>query len=135
MLFPHIILTPPIEVYPPHKCKKKNVSPQTLARAETMCSHCYIFVLISYSLDAQVVLILISIDVHYSQKAVFSFEKGLNCQNHSFSGYLHLVKKSSPVKFPIPPSLPQLGGGDLPPTPTLYSYFKNPDYKTRIINF
>ena len=39
-------------------------------------------------------LILILIDVQYSQKAVFSFEKGLNYQNHSSSGFLHLVKKS-----------------------------------------
>ena len=34
-------------------------------------------------------LILILIDVQYSQKAVFSFEKGSNCQNHSSSGSLH----------------------------------------------
>ena len=33
-------------------------------------------------------LILILIDVHYSQKTVFSFEKGLNPQNHSSSGSL-----------------------------------------------
>ena len=52
---------------------------------------------ISYSLDTQIVLILILIDVQYSQKAVFSFEKGLNCQNHSSSGSL------TPVKFLIPP--------------------------------
>ena len=48
--------------------------------------------------------ILILIDVQYSQKAVFSFEKGSNCQNHSSSGSLNLVKKSPPpVKFPVPP--------------------------------
>ena len=46
-------------------------------------------------------LIFILIDVQYSQKAVFSFEKGSNRQNHSSSGSLHLVKKFSPVKFPI----------------------------------
>ena len=44
-------------------------------------------------------LILILIDDKYSQKAVFSFEKGLNPQNHSSSGFLHMVKKSPPVKF------------------------------------
>ena len=57
------------------------------------CSHssCSIFVLIPDSLDTQVMLILIVIDVHNSQKAVFSFEKGLNCQNHSFSGSLQPV--------------------------------------------
>ena len=37
-------------------------------------------------------LILILIDVQYSQKAVFSFEEGLNGQNHS-SGSHHQVKK------------------------------------------
>ena len=36
-------------------------------------------------------LILILIDVQYSQKAVFSFEKGLNGQNHS-SGSHHPIK-------------------------------------------
>ena len=60
------------------------------------------FVLISYSLDTQVMLILILIDVQYSHKAIFSFEKGSNHQNHS-SIPLHPVKKKSfPVKFPIP---------------------------------
>ena len=50
-------------------------------------------------------LILILIDVQYSQEAVFSFEKGLNCQNHSSSGSLCLVKKFLlPLKFMIPPS-------------------------------
>ena len=33
-------------------------------------------VLISYSLDTQVMLILILIDVQYSQKSVFNFEEG-----------------------------------------------------------
>ena len=47
-------------------------------------------------------LILILIDVQYSQKAVFSFEKGSNHQDHSSSGSLHLVKKIPPVKFLIP---------------------------------
>ena len=52
-------------------------------------------------------LILILIDVQYSQKAVFSFEKGWNGQNHSSSGSHHLGKKSSPAKFltPFPPQL------------------------------
>ena len=52
-------------------------------------------------------LILILIDVPFSQKAVFSFEKGSNHQNHSSLGSQHLVKKSpTPVKSPIPPSPP-----------------------------
>ena len=77
-------------------------------------SHCSstIFVLISYSLYTQVMLILILI-VQYSQKTVFSFEKGSNCKNHSSSGSLHLVKKSplqqnfrfSPTGAKSPPPL------------------------------
>ena len=62
-------------------------------------------------------LILILIDVQYSQKAVFSFEKGLNRQNHSSSGSLHLVKKIPPSKisnFPQP----------------LTAIWKTPIYKT-----
>ena len=39
-------------------------------------------------------LILILIDVQYSQNAVFSFEKFLNRQNHSSSDSHHLVKNS-----------------------------------------
>ena len=40
-------------------------------------------------------LILILIDVQYSQNADFSFEKLWNRQNHSSSGSHHLVKKST----------------------------------------
>ena len=49
--------------------------------------------------------ILILIDVQYSQKAVFSFEKGSNHQNHPSSGSFYLlVKKSSPARFtPLSP--------------------------------
>ena len=47
-------------------------------------------------------LILILIDVQYSQKAVYRFEKGSNRQNKS-SGSLHAVKiPLSSVKFTIP---------------------------------
>ena len=53
--------------------------------------------------------ILILIDVQYTQKAVFSFEKGLNCQNHSSSGSLHPVK-NSPRKICDSPHLLQLFG-------------------------
>ena len=49
-------------------------------------------------------LILILIDVHYSQKDVFSFEKGLNGENHSSSGSHHPLKKIPPAKFLIPPT-------------------------------
>ena len=37
-------------------------------------------------------LILILIDVQYSKKAAFSFEKGSNCQNHFSAGSLDPVK-------------------------------------------
>ena len=57
-------------------------------------------VLISYYVGTQIMLILILIDVQYSQKAVFSFEKGLNGQIHS-SGSHHQVKKSPPATFLI----------------------------------
>ena len=58
-------------------------------------------------------LILILIDVQYSLKAVFTFEKGSNCQSHSSSGSHHPVKKSPcPAKFLIPPG--ESLGGDLP---------------------
>ena len=40
------------------------------------------------------------INVQYSQKAIFSFEKGSTCQNHSSSDSLHPVK-NPPVKFSI----------------------------------
>ena len=41
-------------------------------------------------------LILILIDVQHSWKAVLSFEKGSNHQNHSSLGFLYLVKNSPP---------------------------------------
>ena len=48
-------------------------------------------------------LILILIDVQYSQKAVSNFEKGSNYQNHSSLCSLYRVKKKFlPVKFTIP---------------------------------
>ena len=65
-------------------------------------------------------MILILIDVQYSQKAVISFQKGSNGQNQSFSGFQNLVEKS-------PPPPPQKnsdfthtgGGGDFSPSPNL----------------
>ena len=44
-------------------------------------------------------LILILVDVQYSQNAVFSFEKFSNRQNHPSSGFQHLVKKFPPAVF------------------------------------
>ena len=60
------------------------------------------FVFKFHTLCTQFLLILILIDVQYSQKAVFSFEKGLNSQNHSSSGSNHPVKKSSKQNFRFP---------------------------------
>ena len=61
-------------------------------------------------------LVLILIDVQYSEKAVFSFEKGSNHQNYS-SDSLHPVKKLPPPSK-ISDSLPNA------PTPPLTSILK-----------
>ena len=42
-------------------------------------------------------LIFVLVVVQYSQNAVFSSEKDLNCQNHSSSGSHHPVKNSPPA--------------------------------------
>ena len=51
----------------------------------------------------KVMLILILIDFQHSQKAVFSFEKGSNHQNHSSSG------SQQNFLFLLPPPLPLFG--------------------------
>ena len=85
---------------------------------------CTIFVLISYSFDTQTTLILILIDVQYTQNAVFSFEKSSNYQSDSCLGSHHAVEKSPlPAKCLIPTILPT-------PTPTPYCYLKNPEICT-----
>ena len=61
-------------------------------------------------------LILIVIDVQYSQKVVFSFENGSNRKNQSSSRCLHLVKKFPPRKI-SETNLHLGGGGIFPPTP------------------
>ena len=83
------------------------------------CSHCSctIFVLISYPFYTQVMLILILIDVQYLQNAVFSFEKGSNSRNHSYSGSHHSVKKNYPSKISDSP-LPSHCGANLSPALT-----------------
>ena len=65
---------------------------------------CFNFIIL---LNTQVMIILILIDVQYSQKAVFCFDKGLNGQNHYSTGSHQPVKKS-PGKIPDSPycSLP-----------------------------
>ena len=57
-------------------------------------------------------LIFILTDVHYSKNAVFSFEKGLNCQ-------ILLLRFPSPGK-----KIPPVMGGIYPSTP--YHYLENP---------
>ena len=47
-------------------------------------------------------LIVILIDVHYLQNALFSFEKSLNGQNQYLSGSHHPIPPPpSPAKFPL----------------------------------
>ena len=66
-------------------------------------------------------LVLILSDFQYSQKAILSFEKCLNRQNHSSSGSFNPVKKSRlSGKFLILPS-----AGELTPL-TPYCYLGNP---------
>ena len=67
-------------------------------------------------------LILILIDIQYSEKAVFSFEKNSICQNHSSSGSLNLLKNLLP---PPPPPKPQNTPPPPPPPPPFYGYFEN----------
>ena len=64
-------------------------------------------------------LILILIDVQYSQSADFSFKKVLNCQNHSSLGSHHHTTKFR-KKIPHPAKF------TTPPTP--YCYLQNPAY-------
>ena len=63
-------------------------------------------------------LILISIDVEYSESAFFSFKKVLNCQTHSSSGSHHHTTKSRKSFFPQQNLTP----------PTPYRYLQNPAY-------
>ena len=86
---------------------KVNFSPTKITFKKTSsCNHrsWTIFFLTSYSFDTQVMLILILIDVQYSQNAVFRFEKGSNRQNHSSSGSHYPVKQfpRQNLQFPLP---------------------------------
>ena len=58
--------------------------PLTSFLVAALCSFT-IFLLTSYFLYTQVMLIQVLIDVQYLQKAVFSFEKGLNGQKYKLS--------------------------------------------------
>ena len=76
-------------------------------------------------------LILVLTDVQYSWKAVFSFKKGPNRQNHSSSGSLYSVKKfSPPVKF----LSHLLLRGEIYPLPHTLLLFGKPWADTKIID-
>ena len=62
---------------------------------------CVIFILTSYSLYTQVVLILILIDVQYLYNS-FSYKKGLNGQSNSSSDS-HQLMKNPHSKIPHSP--------------------------------
>ena len=86
---------------------------------------------IPYSFDTQVTLILILIDVQYSQNAVFTFGKDLNHQNHSSSGSpKSLLLRLSPPGRKIPPPakflIPPTNVGEFTSIPTPYRYLENP---------
>ena len=70
-------------------------------------------------------LILILIDFQYSQNGVFSFEKGSNHLNHSYSGSLHPVKNAPAPPPPPPVKFPPTGRKGI--YPTRYYYLENPD--------
>ena len=87
---------------------------------------------IPYSFGTQVMLILILIDVQYSQNAVFTFGKDLNHQNHSSSGSpKSLLLRLSPPGRKIPPPqqnfwFPLPMWENLPPSPLLTAIWKCP---------
>ena len=86
---------------------------------------------IPYSFGTQVMLILILIDVQYSQNAVFTFGKDLNHQNHSSSGSpKSLLLRLSPPGRKIPPPakflIPPTNVGEFTSIPTPYRYLENP---------
>ena len=76
-------------------------------------------------------LVLILIDVQYSQKAVFSFEEGSKCQNNSSSGFLHPVNPPPPFSKIYHPPPTGRGRGIYPSTSHRYS--ENPEIFTWFI--
>ena len=77
-------------------------------------------------------LILILIDVQYSQNAVFSYEKGSNRQNHSSSPPGKKIRSSKISDPHPPPPTPPTGAREFTTSPliaiweilfTAYSYF------------
>ena len=100
--FPHQIFITPPKAHPPLNNNSHVIAPKK--NFIFSCSHCSctIFILSSYFLCTQVILILVN--VQYLQNVVFSFEKGLSGQNHSLLDSHHLIGKFSPGKIPIPPT-------------------------------
>ena len=78
---------------PPHS-NSQNFAHFPFVHQIFSCIHCSstIFVLISYSFKTHIMLILILLDVKYSQNTVFTFENFLNRPNHFSSGSRHLIK-------------------------------------------
>ena len=62
------------------------------------------FILTSYSLYTQEMIVLVLIDIQYLQNVAFNFEKSSNSQNHSSDSH-QLIKKFPPslAKFYIMP--------------------------------
>ena len=77
-------------LFPPTKSQFKLIKKIKTFLAVVIVPVPFLLVLISYSFKTQIILILM--DVQYSQNAVFSFEKFSNRQNHSSSCSHHLVK-------------------------------------------
>ena len=103
----------------------------------SLCS-CTIFILPSYFLYTQVMLILILINVQYLQNVVFSFGKGLSGKNHSLSDSHHPVEKSPPDKFTIfrllSYCLENLGQrAKFVKVCTLYYYLHNPGQRAKFV--
>ena len=97
---PHLEKFPPTGYSPPTKFLSPPRRVNSLAlnnnfhdiTQQKLCS-CTIFVLGSYSLYTQILLILILIDVQYLQNVRFSFESGSDSRNHYSSSH-HSIKKS-----------------------------------------
>ena len=78
---PKLCLSPPPGKSSPHPVFIPHIKILKLSPNNNIifcCSHCHgtVFILISYSVGTQVMLILILVDVQYSQATVRSFEKG-----------------------------------------------------------
>ena len=78
-------------------------------------------------------LILILFDVQYSQEAVFSFEEGLNCQNHFSSGSTHPVKTIPPSQISDFPHQVEYPASLTTIWKTLYIYIIHPESNPKFL--